>query len=81
MHTNRHEDTGQLQIDQPSREAMAGKPQIYADGREHGEGERPALERCLASSVVPRLRDYEGQVARPTEALSASNGQRFANSK
>ena len=24
------------------------------------------LERCLASSVVPRLRDYEGQVARPT---------------
>jgi len=28
------------------------------------------VERCLASSVVPRLRDYEGQVARPRrEAL------------
>jgi hypothetical protein len=29
------------------------------------------VERCLASSVVPRLRDYEGQVARPRrEALA-----------
>ena len=24
------------------------------------------MERCLASSVVARLRDYEGQVVRPT---------------